>query len=421
MHAPASKLGACLAYAGLALLMILAPRLAAHEVPADITVRVIVKPEGERLVVAVRAPLEAMRDIEFPTLGPGYLDISNAEPALTNAALLWLAGALELAADGTPLGRPTLVAARASIPSDRSFTSYAEAAAHVRSPPLPADTQLVWRQALLDALFELQLDSDEALSLRPAFERLGLKVTTVIRFESGDGRVRLYQVEGTSGRIELDPRWHSAAVRFVEHGFRHILDGADHLLFLFCLVLPFHGRFRELVLIVTAFTVAHSVTLIGSAYGIAPDALWFTPLVETAIAASIFYMALENIIAPNVRMRWAFAFAFGLVHGFGFSFVLRDTLQFAGDHVLLSLLAFNIGVELGQLLVLVVLVPVLHVVLRRAAVERTAVLVLSVIIAHTAWHWTAERFEVFRAYPLPWPSAVAAVRPSNNEEIANVC
>ena len=117
-------------------------------------------------------------------------------------------------------------------------------------------------------------------------------------------------------------------------------------------MIPFR-RFGALVLIVTAFTVAHSITLIAAASGLAPDALWFSPLVETLIAASILYMALENIAgATSVQRRWIIAFAFGLVHGFGFSFALRETLQFAGSHLVTSLLAFNVGVELGQLLVL---------------------------------------------------------------------
>ncbi|HIG16397.1 MAG TPA: hypothetical protein EYQ31_03375, partial [Candidatus Handelsmanbacteria bacterium] len=77
-----------------------------------------------------------------------------------------------------------------------------------------------------------------------------------------------------------------------------ILDGLDHLLFLLCLVVPFR-RFRALVPIVTGFTVAHSVTLIASAYGLAPNALWFPPLVETLIALSIVYMAFENIIGAS--------------------------------------------------------------------------------------------------------------------------
>ena len=96
--------------------------------------------------------------------------------------------------------------------------------------------------------------------------------------------------------MQLDPSWRQAALQFVKLGFRHILDGTDHLLFLLCLVIPFR-RFRSLVAVVTAFTVAHSITLIASAYNLAPDALWFPPLIETLIATSIVYMALENIVS----------------------------------------------------------------------------------------------------------------------------
>ena len=109
----------------------------------------------------------------------------------------------------------------------------------------------------------------------------------------------------------------------------------------------------------TAFTVAHSITLIASAFDMAPSALWFPPLIETLIAASIVYMAIENITGAHLQRRWVVTFAFGLVHGFGFSFALRESLQFAGSHLLTSLLAFNLGVELGQVLVLVIMLPVL--------------------------------------------------------------
>src|SRR5581483_8925750 len=130
-------------------------------------------------------------------------------------------------------------------------------------------------------------------------------------------------------------------------------------------------RLRALIPIVTAFTLAHSITLIASAYDFAPGALWFPPLVETLIAASIVYMALENIAgAGNAHRRWMIAFGFGLVHGFGFSFALRETLQFAGSHLLASLLSFNLGVELGQLFVLVLFIPVLDLLFRYAVAER---------------------------------------------------
>ena len=105
---------------------------------------------------------------------------------------------------------------------------------------------------------------------------------------------------------------------------------------------------RPLVGVVTAFTIAHSITLVASALGFAPTALWFPPLVEVLIAGSIVYLALENIVGARVPHRWMIAFAFGLVHGFGFSTALREQLQFAGSHLLTSLAAFNVGVELAQ-------------------------------------------------------------------------
>src|SRR5262249_53832911 len=152
-------------------------------------------------------------------------------------------------------------------------------------------------------------------------------------------------------------------------GFWHILDGTDHLLFLACLVIPFR-RLRPLVIIVTAFTVGHSISLIASAFGFVPDALWFPPLVETLIAVTIIYMGLENVVhaatgnVGDVGRRWIIAFAFGIVHGFGFSFALSESLQFAGDHLLTALFGFNLGVEIGQLAVLAVLIPALGVLFR---------------------------------------------------------
>jgi hypothetical protein len=224
---------------------------------------------------------------------------------------------------------------------------------------------------------------------------------TVLRYQPPAGAERAFEYAGDPGLVHLDPRWHQAALQFVRLGFAHILSGTDHLLFLFCLVIPFR-RIRSLVAIVTSFTVAHSITLIASAMDLAPGALWFPPLIETLIAASIFYMALENIFGvTNVRRRWMITFGFGLVHGFGFSFALRETLQFAGSHLLTSLLSFNVGVELGQLLVLALMVPALALFFRSGVDERTGTIVLSAIVAHTAWHWMDERWERLRQFHAP--------------------
>jgi hypothetical protein len=136
---------------------------------------------------------------------------------------------------------------------------------------------------------------------------------TVLRFLPPGGAERAFQFSGDPGRVRLDPRWHQAALRFVVLGFDHILDGIDHLLFLFCLVVPFRS-FVALVPIVTSFTIAHSITLIAAATGLAPDALWFPPLIETLIALSIVFMAFENIVGAKLHRRWMIAFGFGLVH-----------------------------------------------------------------------------------------------------------
>jgi hypothetical protein len=101
------------------------------------------------------------------------------------------------------------------------------------------------------------------------------------------------------------------------------------------------------------------------------------------------------------------AFAFGLVHGFGFSFALQETLQFAGSHLLTSLLAFNLGVELGQLLVLAAMIPALHLFFRFGVAERVGTIILSAFVAHTAWHWLTERGERLRQYS--WPALDAAL------------
>jgi mono/diheme cytochrome c family protein len=381
---------------------------AAHEIPARVTVLALVRPEGQTLRLLVRAPLEAMRDIEFPVRGGKYLDLARSGPALDDAARLWIADALELSENGRPLGRARITATRVSLPSDRSFDTWSHALAHVRGAPLPDHTELVWQQGMLDVLLEYPIESDRSsFSVRPLLGRLGLTTTTVIRFLPPSGGERAYRVSGDPGLVRLDPRWHQTALRFVKLGFLHILDGIDHLLFLLCLVLPFR-RLRPLVVIVTSFTVAHSITLIASTLGLAPGALWFAPLIETLIAVSILYMALENILGARRERRWVLAFAFGLVHGFGFSFFLRDSLQFAGANLATSLLAFNLGVELGQVAVVAALVPALGWLFRRVP-ERIGTILVSVVVAHSAWHWMAARWSALRSYRFEWPALDTAL------------
>ena len=298
-----------------------------------------------------------------------------------------------------------MAAVRLSLESDRSFTSYGTAVAHVTGPPLSLDETLFWEQGLLDVLLEYPIESSLSdFAIDADFGRLGQRVIVALQFLTPSGTVRGYQLEGETGPVPLDPRWHQVAQYFVHLGIEHILTGADYLLFFVCLVLPFR-RVRPLVPIVTAFTAAHSITLIAAAFSYGPEAQWFPPLVETLIAASIVYMAFENIVVANAARhdrRWMVAFGFGLVHGFGFSFGLQHTLQFAGSHLLTALLSFNLGVEIGQFVVLAAVVPALVLFFRLAVAERVGTIVLSALVAHTSWHWMGDRYDVLRQHP--WPS-----------------
>jgi HupE / UreJ protein len=375
----------------------------AHDIPSDVTAQLYVKPEGQRLHLLVRVPLKAIRDVIFPERA-GYLDIEKAAPLLPDASVLWISDFIELYEGDERLGpKPRVTATRISLESER-FSSFEEAMARVKGPPLPEDTTVVWNQVMLDVAFEYQIQSERSrFSIQPLLARLGARVVTVLRFLPPGGAVRAFEFTGDPGLVRLDPSWRQAALRFINLGFFHILDGTDHLLFLCCLVIPFR-RFGALIPVVTAFTVAHSITLIASAYNLAPDALWFPPLIETLIAISIVYMALENIVGgATVTRRWIITFGFGLVHGFGFSFALRETMQFAGSHLLASLLSFNAGVELGQLLVLLLMIPVLELLFRTVVAERMGTIILSALVAHTGWHWMLERADRLRQYRFQWP------------------
>jgi hypothetical protein len=392
-----------------ALLLFPTGAIDAHEVPANVAVQIYVRPHGDRLRLLIRAPLGAMRDLDLPLKGPGYLDFSRLATQTNDAARVWLADYIRLYENDRELPEETIVATRVSLPSDRSFVSYDSALAGVFAPPLSAETEVMWDQLRLDALLEVPIsDAGARFSIDPMLAHLGVRTISVLHFVTRDGAERVFQYDSNPGLVRLDPRWYQAAATFVALGFQHILDGFDHLLFVLCLVVPIR-RVRPLVAVITSFTIAHSITLIASAMGLAPNALWFPPLIEMLIALSIVYMALENIIGAKLERRWVIAFGFGLVHGFGFAFALRESLQFAGAHLLTSLLAFNVGVELGQLLVIAVALPILAGLFRWVVAERVGVIVISAILAHSAWHWMTARFAILREYRLAPPAVDAAM------------
>ena len=379
-------------------LMIASRPARAHEFKLESVMTGFVKIEPREAHLVIRVPFHVLRGIRFPLNG-AEIALDKADPAIQQALEL-IGREIVLFEDRTRLA-PTTAVARLSLPSNRSFDSYQAAISHVAMGS-DSGAGIYADQGYVDAHFTYGIASPGSrFSVRTVVapdlkDYLKLAIRYLPLGESGRAMV----ITSRSGTVPLNPAWYQAASGFVVLGIAHILSGIDHLLFLLCLVIPLIGL-RQILAVVTAFTVAHSFTLLGAAYGLAPEGAWFPPFVETAIAASIVYMALENIVGADLRRRWLITGLFGLIHGFGFSYGLRENLQFAGRYLVVSLLSFNIGIELGQIAVLIVLVPALAFIRRHVRQERIAAILLSALVAHTGWHWMLERGEVL--WKVEWP------------------
>jgi hydrogenase/urease accessory protein HupE len=181
--------------------------------------------------------------------------------------------------------------------------------------------------------------------------------------------------------------------RYLVTGIEHIFLGYDHIAFLVAIVL-WARRLMPVIKVVTAFTIAHSITLSLAALQIVviPSAI-----VEPAIAASIIFVAVENFFSRNVDGRWKVTFAFGLIHGFGFAGALQE-MGLPANAVMPALAAFNIGVEIGQVAIVSIVVPALILLDRlfaadRAKPVRAAALVytLSAVITVLGSYWFLTR------------------------------
>ena len=183
------------------------------------------------------------------------------------------------------------------------------------------------------------------------------------------GATRVFRARGLLAEpVSISRSAWSAVVTFLREGVRHILGGWDHVLFVLCLVLG-AGRLGSLVWRATGFTIGHTVTLMVGFFGYVPSAPWFIPAVEMGIALSIIYAAAVAVMArPDRRYgemeMFVITMGIGLLHGFGFSFVLHELLQVDSPDIWQSLLAFNAGVEVGQLLLIVIAWPLFWLIAR---------------------------------------------------------
>lgn len=199
------------------------------------------------------------------------------------------------------------------------------------------------------------------------------------------------EIEVTLGGLEglASPTAPAGFRAFFVLGIEHILTGYDHLLFLAGLLVACR-QFRSMVAIITCFTLAHSITLALASLGVLS-----LPghIVEPLIAASIVFIGIENLVRQGEpKGRWALTFIFGLIHGFGFAGVLQEIgLGAAGTSIALPLFSFNLGVELGQLAVMALVLPLLLWWRQRPSYERVAQPAASWLVAGAGAYWFLQR------------------------------
>jgi hydrogenase/urease accessory protein HupE len=177
---------------------------------------------------------------------------------------------------------------------------------------------------------------------------------------------------------------------FLWLGITHIWTGYDHLLFLFGLLVVCRS-FRSIVGIISCFTVAHSITLALATLNIVSIP---SSVIEPMIAASIFYVGVENLVRRGAepRGRWALTFGFGLIHGFGFASVLRELGIGSNGHGLaMPLFTFNLGVEIGQVSIALLVLPIVWQLRKKPTFVRRGVPILSALVALAGLYWFLER------------------------------
>jgi hydrogenase/urease accessory protein HupE len=207
---------------------------------------------------------------------------------------------------------------------------------------------------------------------------------------------RMLSANSDSVTIQLDPEEGDEPLPIKSHSFRdflilgieHIVLGYDHLLFLFGLLIVTRNFISSLK-IITCFTIAHSITLALATLDLVQIP---SNIVEPLIAASIVYVGVENILRENPKGRWLLTFAFGLIHGFGFATVLRELgVGASGSGIAVPLLSFNLGVELGQIAIAAIVLPIIWKLRSRPVFVGRWVPAFSVLVALLGGFWFVQR------------------------------
>ena len=379
--------------------------------------------EGGRLVVYYRLtlPLVVGAGIVPPAPDAPVPAAPYTIPSRESGAAFWYADIARIVADPAGLGARILAGHVLRDPDGAQLTGrLLSVAVHPKGyvPPFDdvpqaraATRPVPWPREVtrIDSGYVL-VDAAIAYDLAPGVRRLSLAsmlspgalgeagtVNLIVDHRAG-GAV-FYRIGGLlADPVVIAPSVWEGFASFVGGGIEHILEGADHLAFLICLVLG-AGGLGALASRITGFTVGHSVTLAAGFFGVVPAGAWFAPSVEAAIAFSILLAALATLTGRGGPGLFLVTLSLGLVHGFGFSAALRDLLAADGPNVVPALAGFNVGVELGQLAVGLSVYAAFRF-LRDGRADRPARLVAVGACMAVAAFWLIERV------PVVWAAAV---------------
>ena len=301
-----------------------------------------------------------------------------------------------LTVDGQPLA-PRVEALRVHRALQQSpFATLEEAKASFDGPVMPAEEGEIFAG---DSVLDVQLfypaggavyDYRFASTLDPGLE--GQEKTANLIIDHFIGEPLVFRQTGLLAEpVAVSRSALAAAWGFVLAGVKHILEGTDHVLFVVCLTIGAVGL-GNLLWRVTGFTLGHTVTLIMGFLGYVPTGAWFIPAVEMGIALSIIYAAVIAVLRAPGAGTIAVTAAIGLLHGLGFSFVLQEILRVDAPNLWQSLVAFNVGVELGQIAIVALIWPIMWYLARKGPkpvqVARWAAALPCMVVAGV---WTGER------------------------------
>ncbi|MEP2705331.1 MAG: HupE/UreJ family protein [Roseibium sp.] len=304
--------------------------------------------------------------------------------------------------DTDPLVSEVLETRLYRIGTQPPFATLDEAKAAFKTNPTVdlSSSQLFVGDAMVDV--KLKLQSNSAISQYQLSSSLDPELpdqdkTANLILDYGPGGTKVFRSQGLLEEpVTISRSSFSAIITFIKEGIRHILEGLDHVLFVLCLVIG-AKTLSSLAWRVTGFTVGHSITLTAGFFGFVPKGAWFIPAVETTIALSIIYAAAIAVWprsnkAPSERSMVLVTGVIGLLHGLGFSFVLKNILQVTSPNIWQSLLAFNVGVEIGQLAIVVLVWPALWLITRKSAGSATVIrAAIAAGCTAIALFWTIER------------------------------